>query len=44
MNRGPVATVATVLGISVSAHCSLGCLSSQVLERGLIDMQGTDTV
>lgn len=38
-----MATAATVLGLSVSAHCHLDCLSTQGLERGLTDTRATRT-
>lgn len=42
-DRGPVATSATVLGVSVTAHCCLDCLSTQCQERGLTDSQTIGT-
>lgn len=38
-----MATAATVLGVSVSAHCRLDCLSTQGLERDLTDTRAEGT-
>lgn len=38
-----MAPSATVLGVSVTAHCCLDCLSTKCQERGLTDTQTIGT-